>query len=381
LTLPTYGQEPESPYKFTADIQREIEGDTMPWKYQTGAVHYSFAGDYPSVLSTWEKAFPGRKLTATLADTMLMRNSVPVNARNYILRRADNEKIIIINEAHHISRHRTFTSSLLEDLYKKGYRYLGLEALFDTLINERNFAVLESGYYTQEPEFGNLIHHARKLGFTIFGYEASPDKSGKEREIGQALNIKEFMDQHSDGKYLIHCGYDHVYEKEVKQWEKAMAGRLKEYTGIDPFTIDQVKYQEKGNADENPYFLRVTEEKEPFILMYEDSVMFNGHPPRQQTDVMVIHPPTRYIQGRPDWLAGNRKSVFLTGWKWRKQQYPILVLAYRDEEYQKKGIPADVIEIQHKKDKKPLFLWPGNYLIIVRDKNYQVESAFDIQVR
>jgi hypothetical protein len=31
-----------------------------------------------------------------------------------------------------------------------------------------------------------------------------------------------------------------------KSWEKAMAGRLKEKTGIDPFTIDQVAYSEKG---------------------------------------------------------------------------------------------------------------------------------------
>lgn len=377
--LSIYGQ--EFNYKFIEDIQKEIEEDTMPWKYQTGAVQYSFSGDYPSVLSTWEKAFPGRKMTATLADTLLAKNSVPVNARNYIIQRAEKEKIIIINEAHHIPRHRTFTSSLLEDLYKKGYRYLGLEALFDTLINERNFAVTESGYYTQEPEFGHLIYHARKLGFTVFGYEAAPDKNGKDRETGQAMNIKEFMEKHSDGKYLIYCGYDHAFENEVKHWEKAMAGRLKEFTGIDPFTIDQVKYQEKSNADDNPYFLNVTEEKETFIFMNKDSVVFNGYPMHQQTDVIVIHPPTRYTMGRPDWLVQNRTKVYLSPKKRRKLEYPILVMAYRDQEYQKKGIPADIIEIHHKKDKKPLFLWPGFYQLVVRDRDYQIDSVIDIQVK
>lgn len=50
----------------------------------------------------------------------------------------------MINEAHHQLMHRTFTTSLLEGLYAKGYRFLGLEALAydDTLLNQRGYPVL-----------------------------------------------------------------------------------------------------------------------------------------------------------------------------------------------------------------------------------------------
>lgn len=82
----------------------------------------------------------------------------------------------------------------------------------------------------------------------MFGYEATGGENGKEREIAQARNIIRFIDQNPHGKLLIHCGHDHVIEgmPSSRAWEKAMAGRLKEYTQIDPFTIDQTQFAEKS---------------------------------------------------------------------------------------------------------------------------------------
>ncbi len=144
----------------------------------------------------------------------------------------------IINEAHHVPKHRAFTRSLLKELYANGYRYLGLEALFDAAVNETKFPVIETGYYTKEPEFGNLISEALATGFTLFSYEASQGKNGKEREIEQAENIQKFIENNPKAKVLIHCGYAHAYENDYPAWGKAMAGRLKQNMNIDPLTID-----------------------------------------------------------------------------------------------------------------------------------------------
>jgi uncharacterized iron-regulated protein len=62
----------------------------------------------------------------TGADSLFFNTFKAVNAKDYILERAKKEKIIIINEAHHNARHRSFTCSLLQGLYEDGYRYLGL---------------------------------------------------------------------------------------------------------------------------------------------------------------------------------------------------------------------------------------------------------------
>lgn len=367
-------------YPFSKDITTAIEQDTVEWKYQTGAVRYSFIGDYKNTLIAWDKAIPKAGAKPTVSDSLLLKSSDILDAKEYILKQSEKEQILIINEAHHNPRHRTFTTSLLEGLYKNGYRFLGLEALSDTLINQRKYAVHDSGFYTAEPEFGNLIYEALKLGFTVFGYEASAGKNGKEREIEQAENIRTFMKLHPDGKYLIHCGFDHVYENEVRNWEKAMAGRLKEFTGIDPFTIDQVKLSEHSKPELNHYFLYATQEKQPFIFKTQDQTIFNGFTAPKQTDILVIHPVTQYQQNRPQWLSYEKESYRISKKRLKKYSYPVQILAYRTEEYENDGIPADIIELKDAQNTTPLFLKKGSYTFVIKNQNYEVIDLFTSEI-
>jgi hypothetical protein len=331
-------------------------------------------------LKTWDAGSPPRVYIPNQLDSTLLSTSTIWNAKEYIINRANDEQIIIINEAHHNARHRTFTASLLKGLYEKGYRYLGLEALWDTTINTRAYAIQSSGYYTAEPEFGNMIHLARTLGYTVFGYEAGEDKNGKEREIEQAKNIKAFMDRNQNGKYLIHCGYDHVMEGEMRGWEKAMAGRLKEYTGIDPFTIDQVKFSEKSKNDFAHYFVYATDEQDAFVLKASDSSIFNGFRLPKQTDIVVIHPQSDLNNNRVSWLAKGKRKYRIPDEKLNKFTLPVQVLAYRTGEHETNGIPAYIIEITEKNKTQNLILGKGIYTIIVKDDHYQIVDQFNIEV-
>lgn len=377
----TFGQQNKEVYKFSSDILSEIEKDTVAWKYQTGAANLSFIGDYANTLSIWDKAVPSRKYIPTLKDSAVLSQSTTLHAREYILEKSKNEQIIIINEAHHHPRHRAFTRSLLKGLYMQGYRYLGLEALFDTLINIRNYPIQESGYYTKEPEFGNLLYEARRIGFTVFGYEASEGKNGKEREMEQAKNIQKYMSTHTEGKYLIHCGFDHVFENEVRNWEKAMAGRLKEYTGIDPFTIDQVRFSERSKAENSHYFLYATKNKEPFILKLNQNEVFNGLTDPKQTDVVIIHPISKYKNARPEWIMKDKQEYLIAKSALNKYKYPIQIMAYRINEYENGGIPADIIELDNKQSAKSLYLQSGKYTLILRNQKYEVVDKYTISIK
>lgn len=368
-------------YKFGTHISAALEADTLPWKYQTGAVMYSFAGDYRNALQVWDKGMTTRNYIPTQTDSAILANSVRKDAREYILSRSNTEQIIIINEAHHNARHRTFTRSLLEGLYKNGYRYLGLEAIFDTAINVRNFATSETGYYTNEPEFGNLIHEARRLGFTLFSYEASEGKNGKEREIAQAQNIYAFMQQHTKGKYLIHCGYDHAFEYEMRNWEKAMAGRLKEYSKIDPLTIDQVKFSEKSRPEYSHYFVSATKARSAFVLIDKNHKPFNGINEPKQTDIAVIHPLTGYENERPNWLAAGKVKYSLPQKKRMNYTYPVLVMAYRENEFEQKGVPADLVELGGKEINLPLYLKKGKYTIVIKNTAYEIVERFTVTAK
>lgn len=373
-----FGQTNSENYRFSKDILSQIDKDTVLWKFQTGATEFSFSGHYEEVLKTWDKN-GARKPKATKEDSVYFSNSKKVNAKDYIIEKSKNAQIVIINEAHHIPRHRTFTKSLLKDLYENGYRFLGLEALFDSTINERKFPVIESGYYTKEPEFGNMISEALKIGFTLFSYEATEGKNGKEREIEQAKNIQKFIEKAPNAKILIHCGYAHAFENEYPSWEKAMAGRLKEYTNIDPFTIDQTLLIEKSDEENNHLFITLNNTKEPIVLVDKDGNIFNGKNEIKQTDIVVIHPKTEFIQQRPDWLMDGKVSYTIPKLK-TKNTYPILVLAYRDKEYENNGIAADIIEITSNKSPQTLYLKSGKYTIVIKDENYQIVEKYIIEI-
>lgn len=380
--LQVLAQDKEEVYRFSADIERRLEKDTVPWKYQIGATEYSFGGFYQRALETWDKNGGGVR-PLSREDSIYLKDFRSRPAKDYILERAEKERVIIINEAHHNSRHRVFTASLLEGLYQKGYRFLGLEALDDSLLMKRTFPVLSSGYYTQESQMANLIYEAQKMGFTVFGYEADGNANGKEREIGQARNIARMMAKHPAGKFLIHCGYDHVIEGTPgsKDWEKAMAGRLKEITGVDPFTMDQVACTERANmAWLNPW-LALVKPQEEMVLVRADGKLFNGSAKNDQTDGRILHPITKEVNGRPDWLRmqGRRKDFVFP--KAEIPSFPALILAYRKGEFEKEGVPADVVELLDAGDVRPLVLTPGTYTLVVKDRQYKVLKTKDIELK
>lgn len=369
-------------YQFSKDIATKIEKDTLPWRYQLGATDYSISEYYQKALETWDKNGGGvRQLSKE--DSLYFSSFKAQNAKDYIVNRSKTEKVIIINEAHHNARHRVFTQSLLQELYENGYCFFGLEALDDSLINQRKFPVLESGYYTREPQMANLIVEAIKIGFTVFGYEADEGLNGKERELAQAENIAKIMVKNPNAKFLIHCGYDHVIEGTPgnKSWEKAMAGRLKEKTGVDPFTIDQVAYSEKGEVKFlSPYILLANADK-PVIMVNESGKTFNGSSTNDQTDCRIIHPKTVFENNIPNWLAmnGKRKKYFFPSSK--ISEFPVLILAYRKNEFEQNGVPAAIIEVIEPEDKADLYLDKGNYTLLLKNKDYQIIKKIKVKVK
>ncbi len=367
-------------YRFSADIEKAIINDTASWKYQLGANEYSFIGNYKKTRETWDKN--GVRIPKiTQEDSLYFIGFTPVNAKDYIIERSKKEQIIIINEAHTNPNHRTFTYTLLQGLYDNGYRYLGLEAIFDTLINKRKFPTIESGYYSKEPEFGNLISTALHIGFTVFGYDDTA-YNGKDREIAQARNIAGFIEKHPGGKVLIHCGHDHVIEGTPNNpsWEKAMAGRLKEYTRVNPFTIDQVQFTERNDKKYNHPYIAMVNKAFPVVLIDNNNNPFNGKKGSDQVDARIIHPETHYINNRPDWLlkGSNRKEYYPE--RPVTAKYPLLVQAYRKNEFENKGIPADMIEILEKKSVSPLILGKGDFEIILKDSTYKVIHRYTIKI-
>lgn len=361
-------------YKFNSEIQEELAKDTVAWKNQLSAGEYAINGDYKNALEQWDIAYPGSGETFSQKqiDSIIAIYKI-TPAIDYIVEQAKSNQIVIINEAHYNSFHRAFTEKLLQKLYKIGYTNLGLEALtngenLDSLLNKRGYPIQDSGYYTNDPQFGNLIRTALKNGYNVFPYERTSKTNGKEREIEQAENIKRFIDKKPTEKFIIHCGFGHVLEGNVQGWEKAMAGRLYEFTGINPFTIYQTKYSERSKSELDDPLLKALNLIESSVLIDKYGKPFKYIKKESYSDIAVFHPITKYLNDRPNWLFDAPNKDVKIELKDLNISFPVMVLAYLKNENITMAVPTDIIEIQNVTDIGHLALKNGSYNLVVTNK-------------
>jgi len=362
----------ETEYKFSSNIEDQVLEDTVTWKYQISASDYATKGDYKNALIHWDLGMGGaeeKNYSKEQIDS-INRKYKKVNAFDYIIKKAKENQVVIINEAHHNSFHRLFTKSLLKKLYDNGYKNLGLEALenndsLNLILNNRKYPSQKTGYYIKDPQFGNLVRDALEIGYTLFSYESMGQGSGKPREIGQAKNIQKIIDAKPNEKFLIHCGFDHSLEGKHEYWEKAMAGRLAEYTGINPLTINQTMYSERSSPKLNHPFLKALNITESTVLLDKGGNPLNYERGEAYSDIVVFHPITEYIDGRPGWLFKNGNenvSITLTD---IEIEFPVMVMAFKKGEDINLAVPVDIVEVENKTENCNLGLKKGAYQIVV----------------
>src|SRR3954447_10867569 len=96
-----------------------------------------------------------------------------LHAADYTLSIADKHQVFMLSERHHVPQTRIVSVQLLQGLWDKGFHYLALETLddrpgtMDTRLNERTYPIRDTGFYTQEPLFGEMVRQARKIGFKV----------------------------------------------------------------------------------------------------------------------------------------------------------------------------------------------------------------------
>ena len=330
----------------------------------------SFLGDPAEALRLFDQL--DEDSPAPLVDTTRLEPLRVADAAETIARTADSARVIFINEAHHVPQTRLLTLSLLAPLRAKGFTYLAAETLspFDSSLNARDYPVHASGYYSNEPLFGEVLREARRLGYTLVPYEAIGARSQDARETGQATNLRDriFRD-HPDAHVLVHAGYSHIDESGTLGGAKPMAVRFRELTGIDPLTVDQTTMRERASrAKENPAFRHIVDRAArtmPFVLLEAD-----GRPWTFRAgvhDVTVFLPRTQLRDGRPDWLwrAGDRQSFAVRG-SWCAGHAACVVMARLAGE-SADAVPRDVVQVMPNDASRSLALPAGRYVITVRD--------------
>lgn len=339
-----------------------------------------------SLIPPAELAIINAIMQSTLAPAQVFQNAYIEDAQSYIFDKSANFDFVLINEAHHATQHRTFTAALLEGMYhQRGFRYLALEALSrkDTTLSQRGFANIGSGTYTNDPAFGFLIAEALRIGYTVIGYETTRDVDGSARDLDQAENIiQQTKAIDSSAKILVHAGYSHIDECCLHESYVPLGARLKEITGQDIFTINQVNMIDFLDVDkEHPYYsfavdTLAPEQSSPFIVFDEQGLPILSLLAQHHTDVEVYHPRTQYINGRPTWLVQGRNfyPVPESLRRWEGNLLSIVRANHPDV-----ATPVDQFILQS--DEKQMLLNPGQYRARIVDCSGVILANYSMVVR
>jgi hypothetical protein len=304
-----------------------------------------------------------------------------------VIDKARNYDVVMINEAHHVPRHRLFTKSLLRELYDAGYRYLCLEALHYEWNIEWNLGnytgAIHNGYYTKESCFAELIREAAFAGYTIYGYEPKEITSLAGRDSMMAVYLNEIFQQDTAAKIIVHAGYGHI----SRNLPKSMYNYFVSATGKSVLTVDQTLFRERANDFyESVYNVAFNERfkvNSPTVLVDSSGKSFR----RGDSDIYVYQPHTTLINNRPDWLyeQGNRQAVKVKG-----INRPSVIKAYYAHEVSISDtvpsrifVPADAIVIEKliKKQKHFLVLPKGIFLIQYHDMHGNIYKKYYCRVK
>jgi hypothetical protein len=335
-------------------------------------VELTSIGAYSSLLSTWNINNSNKLDYSTLKKIDKSEYKI-MPAKKIILDSAQHKKVIMFNEAHHLTPHRLLTLELLSDLRKSGFTHLGVEGLglgeSDFLLAKRGYPTHNSGFYLKDPHFANMVRVALKLGYKVFRYDTITYGNVKLREYTQALNIANIIKQDTNARVIIHAGWGHIREDTAIQGG-LMAYQFKKMTGIDPFTINQTRMNEQSSSFfENEIYKQFNEIKAPFVLLnkkkqhlYKDSL----------TDCILFHPRTYYKSNRPSWLYHCKTYISKKIPLEPQLTFPLLILVYDIQECEKSkdAVPVDILELRHpSKTAHLLFPYHGTYKIIVKEAN------------
>jgi hypothetical protein len=231
---------------------------------------------------------------------------------------ASDKRVVILNEAHHVSRDRLFALDVARALRPLGFDVLAGEtfqsdpaARFDDDMNAGAPVTTWRGTYTSDPVYAETLRSCRALGYRFAAYEAV--RAGgvsmadrRRREAEETRRLLDLLRTQPQSRVLIYCGYGHAATRPVRGFTP-MAARLKAVLGDRLLTINQSWGAPAPNPKDTPPLVRALIERfdpiEPVMVLRGAGSFDPGDYPPGSFDFSVLHPAVAPVAGRPGWLA------------------------------------------------------------------------------
>lgn len=332
----------------------------------------AMVGDEDGALSSWARAYPPKRTSAPDLSRFAAEDAVEAIARAAVGRR-----VVILNEAHYSSRCRAFAADLAERLAQDGFAFFAAETFTPNhaaaKLNNGAPLTTDIGYYTDDPQFANMVRRARTAHLTFCEYEQTEAQQGgpasdqiATREEAEATNlIGNVLSKSPNGRVFVYCGYHHAAKAPLgaNTW---MAARLKQKTGVDPLCIDQTNglphYDLEEEAAEMTAVLARFAPNRPIVVRTPEGAPYALGEYGGAVDFAVYHPRLPKVDGRPGWLAsGPRQRLEVALPNGRKDQALLQAVPAAEASAAANVVPADQTLVGAGARTGVLFLPPGGY--------------------
>ena len=365
-----------------------IFGQYLSW-FQT------FIGDYDGAAASFSIAQPAQ---SDDARTPLGGGWEAKPAAEVILDLAKNRKAVFFNEAHSAPVTRTLTIELLAKLRAEGFKYFAAETLYrnDEQLNRRGYPTPDSGFYIDEPLYGEMVRTALKLGFKVVAYDVENAGAGDARELAGAQNLYHIFKQDPAARLVVDAGFAHIQKTGKYLGGSSMAEFFEKMSGIDPLCIEQTMMIQHARPDQDhPYYTAIVDALHPAqpIVFVDGKQTWTLKP--KQYDLSVIFPSAPHNDLRPDWLAlGGLRVPYPVAGDMCRGRFPCLIQARYANEGDD-GVPADRallnvtqagadlvdrVVVDHGSAQSRLFLRPGKYRITATDRDNRVVTSRDVTI-
>lgn len=365
-----------------------IFGQYLSW-FQT------FIGDYDGAAASFSIAQPPQPDDAR---TPLAGNWQAKPAADVILDLAKDRKAVFFNEAHSAPVTRTLTIELLAKLRAEGFNYFAAETLYrnDKELNQRGYPTPDSGFYIDEPLYGEMVRTALKLGFKVVAYDVENAGAGDARELAGAQNLYRIFKQDPNARLIVDAGFAHIQETGKYLGGSSMAEFFKKVSGMDPLCIEQTMMIQHARPDQDhPYYSAIVNALHPArpIVFVDGKQSWTLKP--KQYDLSVIFPSAPRNELRPDWLKlDGLRVLYPVSGDMCRGHFPCLVQAYYSDEgadavaadramlnVVDPNAPADErLVVNHGSAQSRLFLRPGKYRITATDRDNHILTSREVTI-
>ncbi len=291
-------------------------------------------------------------------------NYNPHNAVEVILKKADSVAVIILNHHNHLTQNHVFASSILEGLYDKGYRSLGVEGI-SAEVSLNSCSQIQDCFETLDPQFINLIRRALEVGYRVFPID---HPNMRKENSGLDTSVTAICEHLNDAKVLIYSSPINASEYNLGPFKGTIASLVRSRLDTDPLTIDQVAFMERSSEDYEEHLYTKVPVSEATIFRYDSSESYQIPGTLEGNDLYIFHPRSDKEYERPKWLSIGGSKIHEFELSDVAMSYPLIISAYKMNQSYFPNIAVDVFEVENPRKSVGLVLPNGRYQIVIRNE-------------